>query len=142
MKKYLSLGARASFLLGIFFMLIVMGRSLGVRPHLPLNLQAEVVTGNRVNVRMHLEEEFLACCGSTKFAKASPFSSLDEAVNPEVDVDAWIQAFSAHPQIRHSSYSSHSTSAQWNGFQIGNEEGLPSLLCRDQVARLESHGSI
>ncbi|CAB4319940.1 unnamed protein product [Prunus armeniaca] len=56
MKKYLSLGARTSFLLGIFFMLIVMGRSLRARPHLPLNLQAEIVTGNRVKVRMHLEE--------------------------------------------------------------------------------------
>ncbi|CAL9006250.1 unnamed protein product [Prunus brigantina] len=71
------------------------------------------------------EDEFLACCGSTKFAKemakASPFSSLDEAVTAareiwfnQVDVNAWLQAFSAHPQIGHSSSSSNATSAQWS----------------------------
>ncbi|BBG97178.1 transthyretin-like protein [Prunus dulcis] len=48
------------------------------------------------------EDEFLACCGSTKFAKemakASPFSSLDEAVTAareiwfnQVDVHAWLK---------------------------------------------------
>ncbi|KAM1018787.1 hypothetical protein ACFX13_040981 [Malus domestica] len=72
------------------------------------------------------EEEFLACCASTKFAKemaeASPFSSLDEAVTAardiwfnKVDVNGWLQSFSAHPQIGNSpSPSSHSTSAQWS----------------------------
>lgn len=71
------------------------------------------------------EDEFLACCGSTKFAKemakASPFSSLDEAVTAareiwfnQVDVNAWLQAFSAHPQIGHSSSSSNATSAQFS----------------------------
>ncbi|KAL6289660.1 hypothetical protein ACE6H2_007170 [Prunus campanulata] len=71
------------------------------------------------------EEEFFACCESTKFAKemakASPFSSHDEAVTAareiwfnQVDVNAWLQAFSAHPQIGHSSSSSNATSAQWS----------------------------
>lgn len=72
------------------------------------------------------EEEFLACCGSTKFAKemakASPFSSLHDAVTAardiwfnNVDVTGWLQAFSAHPQIGNPpSSSSHSTFAQWS----------------------------
>ncbi|PON56706.1 Transthyretin/hydroxyisourate hydrolase [Parasponia andersonii] len=81
------------------------------------------------------EEDLLACCGSTRFAhelaKASPFSSLHEAITlardvwfNKVDVHAWLQAFSAHPQIGHSppssssssssSSSAHSTSAQWS----------------------------
>lgn len=74
------------------------------------------------------EKDFFACCGSTKFAKemalASPFASLEEAVSAardtwfnKVDVHAWLQAFSAHPQIGDSSFSSHSsspTSAQWS----------------------------
>ncbi|XP_062175287.1 uric acid degradation bifunctional protein TTL isoform X2 [Alnus glutinosa] len=74
------------------------------------------------------EKDFLACCGSTKFAKEmalnSPFASLEEAVSAardvwfnKVDVHAWLQAFSAHPQIGDSSPSSHHTSptsAQWS----------------------------
>lgn len=72
------------------------------------------------------EEEFLACCGSTKFAKemakATPFSSLHDAVTAardiwfnKVDVTGWLQAFSAHPQIGNTpSSSSHSTSAQFS----------------------------
>lgn len=64
------------------------------------------------------EKDFLACCGSTKFANqmalASPFASLEEAVGTardiwfnNVDVSAWLQAFSAHPQIGDSTPSSH-----------------------------------
>lgn len=72
------------------------------------------------------EDEFLACCGSTEFAKqmaaASPFPSLDQAIVAardlwfnKVDVNEWLQAFSAHPQIGDSPPSSHhSTSAQWS----------------------------
>ncbi|KAG2672001.1 hypothetical protein I3760_13G017800 [Carya illinoinensis] len=76
------------------------------------------------------EKDFLACCGSTKFAKemalASPFASLEEAVRAardiwfnKVDVNAWLQAFSAHPQIGDSTPTSHHhrtspTSAQWS----------------------------
>ncbi|WVZ17220.1 hypothetical protein V8G54_010202 [Vigna mungo] len=56
------------------------------------------------------EKDFVSCCGSTKFAKdmvlASPFSSLQHAVSVardvwfnNVDVNGWLQAFSAHPQI-------------------------------------------
>jgi len=73
------------------------------------------------------EKDFLACCGSTKFAKemalASPFASLEEAVSAardiwfnKVDVHAWLQAFSAHPQIGDSTPSHHATptSAQWS----------------------------
>ncbi|KAF4379728.1 hypothetical protein F8388_023745 [Cannabis sativa] len=70
------------------------------------------------------EEELVACCGSTRFAqqlaKASPFSSLQQAIAAardiwfnKVDVHGWLQAFSAHPQIGQSpSPSAHSTSAQ------------------------------
>ncbi|KAF4369986.1 hypothetical protein G4B88_016147 [Cannabis sativa] len=72
------------------------------------------------------EEELVACCGSTRFAqqlaKASPFSSLQQAIAAardiwfnKVDVHGWLQAFSAHPQIGQSpSPSAHSTSAQWS----------------------------
>ncbi|KAM3685694.1 hypothetical protein ACB098_11G140200 [Castanea mollissima] len=75
------------------------------------------------------EKDFLACCGSTKFAKemalAAPFASLEQAVAAatdiwfnKVDVSAWLQAFSAHPQIGDSAPSSQShhqtTSAQWS----------------------------
>ncbi|TXG62431.1 hypothetical protein EZV62_009425 [Acer yangbiense] len=56
------------------------------------------------------EKELFACCGSTQFAKemasASPFPCLDGAVSAArhiwfnlVDVNGWLQAFSAHPQI-------------------------------------------
>lgn len=78
------------------------------------------------------EKELFGCCGSTQFAKemakASPFSSLDQAVSAarhvwfnlvyrfssnsyfylslltkfyyfQVDVNGWLEAFSAHPQI-------------------------------------------
>ncbi|KAG5054648.1 hypothetical protein JHK85_007158 [Glycine max] len=56
------------------------------------------------------EKDFVSCCGSTKFAKemasASPFGSLQDAVSVardvwfnSVDVNGWLQAFSAHPQI-------------------------------------------
>nr|GMD29764.1 uric acid degradation bifunctional protein TTL isoform X1 [Ipomoea batatas] len=56
------------------------------------------------------EKDFLACCGSTRFAKemaaAAPFSDCDAAVVAardiwfnKVDVNGWLEAFSAHPQI-------------------------------------------
>ncbi|KAG4940685.1 hypothetical protein JHK84_044822 [Glycine max] len=56
------------------------------------------------------EKDFASCCGSTKFAKemasASPFRSFQDAVSVakgvwfnSVDVNGWLQAFSAHPQI-------------------------------------------
>uniref|UniRef100_A0A2N9IMQ3 Uncharacterized protein n=1 Tax=Fagus sylvatica TaxID=28930 RepID=A0A2N9IMQ3_FAGSY len=75
------------------------------------------------------EKDFLACCGSTKFAKemalASPFASLEQAVTAatdiwfnKIDVTAWLQAFSAHPQIGDSNSSSsqshNQTSTQWS----------------------------
>lgn len=72
------------------------------------------------------EEEFMACCGSRRFAeemeKACPFPSLEEAIVAardiwfnKVNVNGWLQAFSVHPQIGHSSPSSSlSTSAQWS----------------------------
>ncbi|GMH00673.1 hypothetical protein Nepgr_002512 [Nepenthes gracilis] len=71
--------------------------------------------------------DFLACCGSTKFAKEmasmSPFTNLDEAVHAardiwfnKVDVAGWIEAFSAHPQIGQTPSSAHpkDMSAQWS----------------------------
>ncbi|XP_057515066.1 uric acid degradation bifunctional protein TTL isoform X2 [Amaranthus tricolor] len=73
------------------------------------------------------EQDLLACCGSTKFAKQmaalSPFSNLNHAVDAareiwfnKVDVCGWIEAFSAHPQIGQSASLSHATetSAQWS----------------------------
>ncbi|XP_021853848.1 uric acid degradation bifunctional protein TTL isoform X2 [Spinacia oleracea] len=73
------------------------------------------------------EEELVACCGSTKFAKQmtalSPFSHLNHAVEAardiwfnKIDVCGWLEAFSAHPQIGQSPSSSHGseTSAQWS----------------------------
>lgn len=72
-----------------------------------------------------VEEEFLACCGSSKFARemvsASPLSSLEQAVAAaryiwfnQVGVNGWLEAFSAHPQIGQASKSSNQTSAQWS----------------------------
>ncbi|KAJ7964109.1 Uric acid degradation bifunctional protein TTL [Quillaja saponaria] len=57
-----------------------------------------------------LEKDLLACCGSNRFAKqmapASPFSSFQVALSTaqdiwfnKVDVNGWLEAFSAHPQI-------------------------------------------
>ncbi|KAJ9177846.1 hypothetical protein P3X46_013011 [Hevea brasiliensis] len=73
------------------------------------------------------EQDFLACCGSTKFAKemvlASPFTSLEEAIAAarniwfnKVDVNGWLEAFSSHPQIGQSASSAHTshTAAQWS----------------------------
>lgn len=72
------------------------------------------------------EEEFKACCGSSKFARemvsASPFSSLEQAVAVarhiwfnQVDVNGWLEAFSAHPRIGGQvAKSSNQTSAQWS----------------------------
>ncbi|XP_023540278.1 uric acid degradation bifunctional protein TTL isoform X2 [Cucurbita pepo subsp. pepo] len=71
------------------------------------------------------EEEFQACCGSSKFARemvsVSPFFSLEQAVDAarriwfnQVDVNGWLEAFSAHPQIGQASKSSNQTSAQWS----------------------------
>lgn len=56
------------------------------------------------------QEDFLAICGSTKFAaemaKGAPFSSLSQAVElsrdiwwNEVDISGWLDSFAAHPQI-------------------------------------------
>lgn len=73
------------------------------------------------------EKEWLACCGSVKFAKemasAGPFSSYQEAVGAasdiwfnKVDVNGWLEAFSAHPQIGDSPSKTHKspTSAQFS----------------------------
>ncbi|CAJ1948680.1 unnamed protein product [Sphenostylis stenocarpa] len=73
------------------------------------------------------EKDFVSCCGSTKFAKdmvlASPFSSLEHAISVarkiwfnNVDVNGWLQAFSAHPQIGHTHAPSVASeaSAQWS----------------------------
>ncbi|XP_073291349.1 uric acid degradation bifunctional protein TTL-like isoform X2 [Primulina huaijiensis] len=73
------------------------------------------------------EKEWLACCGSVKFAKemasAGPFSSYQEAIGAasdtwfnKVDVNGWLEAFSAHPQIGESPSKAHKspTSAQWS----------------------------
>lgn len=78
--------------------------------------------------RLELEEkDFLACCGSTNFAKEmaalSPFPNLDKAIEVardiwfnKVGVLGWLEAFSAHPQIGQTRAAKHSseTSAQWS----------------------------
>lgn len=57
-----------------------------------------------------IEEEFLRCSGSRRFARemvaASPFADLDHAVRSardiwfnRVDVKGWLEGFSAHPEI-------------------------------------------
>ncbi|OAY43267.1 uric acid degradation bifunctional protein TTL isoform X2 [Manihot esculenta] len=73
------------------------------------------------------EQDFFACCGSTRFAKemasAYPFTSLDDAISAarniwfnKVDVNGWLEAFSAHPAIGQSPSSAHAShaSAQWS----------------------------
>nr|AKF43394.1 transthyretin-like S-allantoin synthase protein [Pelargonium dichondrifolium] len=73
------------------------------------------------------EKDFLACCGSSKFAMemalASPFKTLEDAINTardiwfnKVDVNGWLEAFEAHPQIGKSPSPNHKseTFAQWS----------------------------
>lgn len=74
------------------------------------------------------KNDFIACCGSTKFAEEmvadGPFATYDEAVVAakkiwfnKVDVHGWLEAFAAHPQIGDNpSSAAHksSTSAQWS----------------------------
>ncbi|XP_009594715.1 uric acid degradation bifunctional protein TTL isoform X1 [Nicotiana tomentosiformis] len=73
------------------------------------------------------EKDFLACCGSTKFGKemvaAAPFSTLQDAILAarhiwfnKVDVNGWLEAFAAHPQIGQSPSKNHQspTFAQWS----------------------------
>ncbi|XP_030475349.1 uric acid degradation bifunctional protein TTL isoform X1 [Syzygium oleosum] len=74
------------------------------------------------------EKDFLACCGSTRFAaemaRASPFPSFQAAVPAardiwfnRVDVSGWLEAFSAHPQIGETKSVApgrSDTSAQWS----------------------------
>ncbi|KAI4356150.1 hypothetical protein L6164_000195 [Bauhinia variegata] len=73
------------------------------------------------------EKDFFSCCGSIRFEKemalASPFSSFQDAVTAardiwfnKVDVNGWLEAFLAHPQIgeTHSAAKVSDTSAQWS----------------------------
>ncbi|KAG8363512.1 hypothetical protein BUALT_Bualt19G0030000 [Buddleja alternifolia] len=73
------------------------------------------------------EKEWFACCGSVKFAQemasAGPFSNYEEALSAardiwfnKVDVNGWLEAFAAHPQIGDSPSKNHKspTSAQWS----------------------------
>ncbi|CAN4126052.1 unnamed protein product [Withania somnifera] len=72
------------------------------------------------------EKDFLACCGSTKFANqmvaAGPFSTHQDAIRAardiwfnKVDVNGWLEAFAAHPQIGQSPSYNHKnpTFSQW-----------------------------
>lgn len=87
------------------------------------------------------EDELVACCGSTRFAqelaKASPFSSLEEAIAAardvwfnKVDVNGCLQAFSAHPQIGQQtpSSSAHPTSAQLSSSSSSSSLSVISLF--------------
>lgn len=73
------------------------------------------------------EKDFLACCGSKKFAEemtlSGPFANLDQAIDAardiwfnKVDVNGWLEAFAAHPQIGQNPSAKHpsDTSAQWS----------------------------
>ncbi|KAL6557389.1 hypothetical protein OROMI_017739 [Orobanche minor] len=73
------------------------------------------------------EKDWLACCGSLKFAQemvsAGPFLNYQEALEAakdiwfnKVDVNGWLEAFSAHPQIGETPSKTHKspTSAQWS----------------------------
>ncbi|XP_057980283.1 uric acid degradation bifunctional protein TTL isoform X2 [Malania oleifera] len=73
------------------------------------------------------ERDFMSCCGSTIFAKEmilrSPFSSFEEALSAakdiwfnKVNVNGWLEAFAAHPQIGESPapISQNDASAQWS----------------------------
>ncbi|XP_042479417.1 uric acid degradation bifunctional protein TTL isoform X2 [Macadamia integrifolia] len=73
------------------------------------------------------EKDFLACCGSTAFAREmaaiAPFVSFEQAVEAareiwfnKVDVNGWLEAFAAHPQIGDSKSGNQKseTSAQWS----------------------------
>ncbi|CAH9097867.1 unnamed protein product [Cuscuta epithymum] len=73
------------------------------------------------------EKDFLACCGSTRFARemasAAPFADCDAAAMAardiwfnKVDVNGWLEAFAAHPQIGLMPSQNHKspTSAQWS----------------------------
>ncbi|KAL8555657.1 hypothetical protein ACS0TY_003461 [Phlomoides rotata] len=72
------------------------------------------------------EKDWLACCGSSKFARemvlAGPFSDHEKALAAakdtwfnKVDVNGWLEAFAAHPEIGQSPSKTHKspTSAQW-----------------------------
>nr|XP_043621877.1 uric acid degradation bifunctional protein TTL isoform X2 [Erigeron canadensis] len=76
------------------------------------------------------KNDFIACCGSTKFAEYmiadGPYASYEKAVAAanyiwfnKVDVNGWLEAFGGHPQIGQNPSSSpahniSSTSAQWS----------------------------
>ncbi|XP_071698334.1 uric acid degradation bifunctional protein TTL-like isoform X2 [Rutidosis leptorrhynchoides] len=72
------------------------------------------------------KNEFIACCGSTKFAEQmvanGPFLNYNEAVAAandiwfnKVDISGWLEAFAAHPQIgQNPSATAHKTSANWS----------------------------
>ncbi|CAN4110527.1 unnamed protein product [Withania somnifera] len=73
------------------------------------------------------EKDFLACCGSTKFANqmvaAGPFSTHQDAIPAardiwfnKVDVNGWLEAFATHPQIGQTPSHNHKspTFAQWS----------------------------
>ncbi|KAJ0968122.1 hypothetical protein J5N97_025039 [Dioscorea zingiberensis] len=60
--------------------------------------------------RSWTENDFLSCCGSSRFARAmmaaSPFSDLQHAIQlarniwfNEIDVNGWLEAFADHPPI-------------------------------------------
>ncbi|XP_059312072.1 uric acid degradation bifunctional protein TTL isoform X1 [Lycium ferocissimum] len=90
------------------------------------------------------EKDFLACCGSTKFAKemvlAGPFSTHQDAIHAarhiwfnKVDVTGWLEAFAAHPQIGQTPHKTP-TFAQWSkgeqstALATANESTLQELF--------------
>uniref|UniRef100_A0A7N2R2R4 Transthyretin/hydroxyisourate hydrolase domain-containing protein n=1 Tax=Quercus lobata TaxID=97700 RepID=A0A7N2R2R4_QUELO len=100
------------------------------------------------------EKDFLACCGSTKFAQemalAAPFASLEQAVAAatdiwfnKVDVSAWLQAFSAHPQIGDSAPSSqshHQTTSAHFDYNVSFEHPESDVIANDVITHRWSKG--
>ncbi|KAM7508908.1 hypothetical protein LguiA_019361 [Lonicera macranthoides] len=83
------------------------------------------------------EKDYLACCGSTKFAQEmfsnGPFTTYDQSVDVakdiwfnKVDVNGWLEAFAAHPQIGQTASSNHKspTSAQLISPSPSNTRGI------------------
>ncbi|KAL6513512.1 hypothetical protein OROGR_020998 [Orobanche gracilis] len=92
------------------------------------------------------EKDWLACCGSLKFAQemvsAGPFLNYQEALEAakdiwfnKVDVNGWLEAFAAHPQIgetpsktHKSPTSAHAKSRLYNAFYEETKKLILELL--------------
>ncbi|KAK1261821.1 Uric acid degradation bifunctional protein TTL [Acorus gramineus] len=83
-------------------------------------------------------QDFLSCCGSTRFARemvaAGPFSGLDQALEVArhiwmniIDVNGWLEAFAAHPEIGSTSSASNKQE-QSTALATATDHSLQELL--------------